>query len=155
MNTIARKITEKVTNVQELVITEEILYGTVKKRKNWSAPRINGIPNFCWKKLRGTWSALLRCFNLWVEQLDEIPEWLMQECAVLLPKTEELSNEKNYHPITCLNTCYKIFTSIFGNYMKDHAERNDIWDRSQLGACSGVLGTVDQLIIDNAIMDEV
>ena len=39
--------------------------------------------------------------------------------------------------------------------MKDHAERNDIWDKSQLGTCSGVLGTVDQLVIDNAIMDEV
>ena len=77
---------------------------------------------------------------MWVEQLDETPEWLTQGRTVLLPKTEELSNEKNYHPITCLN------------YMKDHAERNDIWDRSQLGTCSG---TVDQLIIDNAIMDEV
>ena len=39
--------------------------------------------------------------------------------------------------------------------MKPHAERNNIWGRSQVGTCSGVLGTVDQLIIDNAIMDEV
>ena len=54
MNTIARKITEKVTNVQELVITEEIFYGTVKKWKDWSAPGIDEIPNFYWKKLRGT-----------------------------------------------------------------------------------------------------
>ena len=138
------------------MITEEILYGTVKKRKNWSAPGIDGIPNFYWKKLRGTWSALLRCFNLWIEQPGEIPAWLTQGRTVLLPKTEELSNEKNYRLITCLNTCYKIFTGIIGNYMKDHAERNDIWDRSQLGTCSGVLGTVDQLIIiDNAIMEEV
>ena len=89
---------------------------------------------------------------MWVEQLDETAEWLTQGRTVLLPKTEELSNEKNYHPITCLNTCHKIFTGIIGNYMKDHAERNDIWDRSQLGTCSG---TVDQLIIDNAILDEV
>ena len=39
--------------------------------------------------------------------------------------------------------------------MKNHADRNNIWDKSQLGTCSGVLGTVDQLVIDNAIMDEV
>ena len=38
--------------------------------------------------------------------------------------------------------------------MEDPAERNNIWDRSQLGMCSGVLGTVDQLIIDNAITDK-
>ena len=39
--------------------------------------------------------------------------------------------------------------------MKNHADRNEIWDKSQLGTCSGVLGTVDQLLIDCAIMDEV
>ena len=33
--------------------------------------------------------------------------------------------------------------------------RQNIWDKSQLGTCSGVLGTVDHLVIDNAIMDEV
>ena len=54
-----------------------------------------------------------------------------------------------------LNTCYKIFTGMIGNYMQEHAARNDILDKSQLGTCSRVLGTVDQLIIDRAIMDEV
>ena len=39
--------------------------------------------------------------------------------------------------------------------MKEHAERNNIWDRSQLGTCFGVLRTVYELIIDNDIMDEV
>ena len=73
----------------------------------------------------------------------------------IIAKVRNLSNERNYSPITCLNTCYKIFTGMVGNYIKEHAERNIIWDRSQLGTCSGVLGTIDQLIIDNAIMDEV
>ena len=44
---------------------------------------------------------------------------------------------------------------MIGSYMKNHADRNNIWDKSQLGTCSGVLGTVDQLVIDNATMDEV
>ena len=44
---------------------------------------------------------------------------------------------------------------MIGSYMKNHADRNNIWDKSQLGTCSGVLGTVDQLVINNAIMDEV
>ena len=74
---------------------------------------------------------------------------------MLLPKTEDLSNEENYSPITCLNTCYKIFTGMIDNYMKEYAGRNNIWDRIQLGTCSGVLGTVDQLIVNNAIMNEV
>ena len=44
---------------------------------------------------------------------------------------------------------------MISNCMKEYAERNNIWDRSQLGTCSGVLGTVDQLIIDNTVMGEV
>ena len=32
---------------------------------------------------------------------------------------------------------------------------NDIWDEGQLGAMEGVLGTIDQLIIDRCIMEEV
>ena len=30
-----------------------------------------------------------------------------------------------------------------------------MWDKSQLGTCEKVLGTIDQLLIDNAIMGEV
>ena len=82
-------------------------------------------------------------------------DWLTEGRTVLLPKTEDSSNERNYRPITCLNTCYKIFTGMIGNFMKEYAERNKIWDRRQLGTCSGVLGTLDQLIIDNVIMEEV
>ena len=39
--------------------------------------------------------------------------------------------------------------------MKNHTIENDIWDKGQLGAAEGVLGTVDQLIIDRCIMEEV
>ena len=39
--------------------------------------------------------------------------------------------------------------------MKKHAEKNEIWDRNQIGICQDVLGTVDQLPIDNCIVEEV
>ena len=51
MNTIARKITEKVTNVQELVVTEEILYGTVKKQKTGLPPESTEYQTFIGESL--------------------------------------------------------------------------------------------------------
>ena len=39
--------------------------------------------------------------------------------------------------------------------MRAHSCSNGIWDEGQLGGIEGALGTVDQLIIDNCIMDEV
>ena len=78
MNTVARRIREKVTNVQEFTITEEIFCEAVRKRKNWSAPGLAGIQNFWWKKLRGSWKAVVMCFKRWVEQPDTIPEWVTE-----------------------------------------------------------------------------
>ena len=84
-----------------------------------------------------------------------IPEWWLKGRTVLIPKTKSLSDEKNYRPITCLNTSYKILTGIIANYMRKHTVVNEIWDEGQLGAVEGVLGTVDQLPIDRCIMEEV
>ena len=39
--------------------------------------------------------------------------------------------------------------------MREHAPENNIWAERQLGAVDSVQGTVDQLIIDNCIMEEV
>ena len=68
---------------------------------------------------------------------DSIPGWLTLSKTVLLQKTEKLS------------------PGHMGRYMKDHAIRNDSRDEGQLGATEGVLGTVDPLLIDKCIMDEV
>ena len=155
MKNIEEKITKKVTHVEEIKIDEEKLYKVIRIRKNWSAPGIDGIQNFWWKKLTGVRKSVVNCMNKWIEDPEQIPNWITDGRTVLLPKTENLNNEKDYRPITCLNTCYKIFTGMIANYMKEHADRNNIWDKSQLGTCSGVLGTVDQLLVDQAIMDEV
>ena len=39
---------------------------------------------------------------------------------------KDLSNEKNYHPITCLNTSYKILKDIVAKYMREHTVVNEI-----------------------------
>ena len=44
---------------------------------------------------------------------------------------------------------------MIAKYMREHTLENDIWDEGQLGAVEGVLGTVDQLITDRCIMQEV
>ena len=73
---------------------------------------------------------------------------------MLLPKTKYLT-EKNYRSITCLNTSYKLLTGSVGKYTREYMMENDIWDEGQLGAVVGVLGTVDQLIINRSVMEDV
>ena len=50
---------------------------------------------------------------------------------------------------------YKIMMGVVAKYMWEHTMENELWDKGQLGAVEGVLGTVDQLIIDRCIMEEV
>ena len=74
---------------------------------------------------------------------------------MLLPKTKDLADRNNYCLITFLNTSYKLLAVLVGTYMREHTMENYIWDEGQLGAVAGVLGTVDQLIIERSIMEEV
>ena len=73
----------------------------------------------------------------------------------VVQRHKNLGDEKNYRPITCLNTSCKILTGLVAKHMREHTVINEIWDEGQLGAVEGVLGTVDQLIIDRCIMEEV
>ena len=61
---------------------------------------------------------------------------------MLLPKTENLEDEKNYWPIKCLNMSNKIMAGVVAKYMRKHTMENEIWDEGQLGAVEGVLRTV-------------
>ena len=54
-----------------------------------------------------------------------------------------------------MNASYKLLTGLAGKCMREHKMGNNIWDEGQLGAVVGVLGTVDQLIIDRSLMEEV
>ena len=155
MQEVKQQLNSKVVEQSIFTITLDKIKKEVSKRKGWTAPGIDGIQNFWWKKFTATHSALARAFTKMLHDNNCIPEWWPTGRTVLLPKTVSLVDEKNYRPITCLNTSYKIMTGVVAKYMRNHAMVNGIWDEGQLGAVEGVLGTVDQLIIDRCIMEEV
>ena len=155
MDEVAGKLKRMVVEVKEFDVTEEKLIEVIKKRKNWSSPGIDGIQNYWWKRFKTAQQALCRALRKLKEDHSLIPDWFPAGRTVMLPKTDVLSNVKERRPITCLNTSYKIYTGIIGKYMREHACNNGIWYEGQLGGVEDVLGTVDQLIIDNCIMEEV
>ena len=48
-----------------------------------------------------------------------ISVWPSSGRTVQLPKTKDITDEKNCHPITCLNTTYKLLTGLLGKYMRE------------------------------------
>ena len=141
--------------MEELQITEQELGKTIKKRKKWSAPGIHRISSFRWKALRSTWGKLATVMQAWIEDPNKVPKWLTPGRKVLIPKTEDLSSEKDYRSITCLNTSCKISTGMLAQHVQKHVVKNDLWDICQMGTSKKVLGAVDKLFLDNGIMGEV
>ena len=146
---------ERTNLVSEFAITDENMNKEVAKRKNWAASGIDDIQNFWGKKFEPAQKALSKAFTDLHVDTAMIPERWPSGRTALLPKTKNLRDEKNYRPITCLNTSYKILKGLVAKFMREHTAVNEIWDEGQPGAVEGVLGTVDQLIIDRCIMEEV
>ena len=146
MENVREQLKDRITNIKEFNITEETLEKQIKKRNNQIAPGTDGVQNFWWKSLKPARRGLKREFEEVKDSNDLIPVWWPSGRTMLLPKTKDLTDEKNYRPIMCLNTSYKLLTGLVGKYRREHTMENDIWDEGQLGAEVGLLGTVDQLI---------
>ena len=155
MEKVKTQLGESVVVIEDLYFCEAELKVVIKKKKNWTAAGIDGIPNYWWKSLKSTWEPMSCAMQNWLEHPEIMPKWIASGRTVLIPKTKNLTSAREYRPITCLNTLYRLFTGVLARYLKNHADKNNIWDQNQLGAHEGVLGTVDQLLVDNCIMDEV
>ena len=126
MGSMREQLRDKITNLKEFNITEETLKKETKKKKNWTTPGIDGIKNFWWKRLNPARRGLKRALEQVRNNDDLLPVWWPSGRTVLLPKTKDLTDEKNYHPITCLNTSYKLLTGLVSKYMRKHTMENEM-----------------------------
>jgi hypothetical protein len=91
-------------------------------------------------------------FNNLIEE-DSIPEWLTAGLTYLIPKNENTENAKNYRPVTCLPTTYKLITSIISRRMQKYMDNENLLPKEQKGCCSGTKGCKDQLLISKVIRE--
>ena len=63
MKGIEKKLKKKVKSTSELKVTDKDLQDVAKKRKNWSAPGLDGITNYLWKTLTATRKPLARAMQ--------------------------------------------------------------------------------------------
>ena len=63
MKGIEKRLREKVKSTSEFKVTEKDLQDVAKKKKNWSAPGIDGITNYWWKTLTATKKPLARAMQ--------------------------------------------------------------------------------------------
>jgi len=99
---------------------------------NWKAPGRDQIPNFWLKQLTAKHKHTTAIFNKLMEE-HQIPEWLTAGVTSLIPKNENTENPKNYRPVTCLPTMYKLITSVISRHMQKHMDDENLIPKEQKG----------------------
>lgn len=135
-------------------VTLSEIQKTVRKTINWKSPGIDCIQNFWWKQLTQTHSYLAIHFNKMITKSEHIPEWLARGRTVLIPKTANTEDPKNYRPITCLNTMYKILTGVLSEKITEYLDENHLIPKEQKGCCRNSYGCKDQLMFSRAILED-
>ena len=123
----------------------EVTYA-IKKTNNWKSPGKDKIPNFWLKKTSSLHEDLDGNYSKILQKPEECPSWLTDGVTYFLRKSEETTKPKNYRPITCLPTLYKILTSIIADRTYKHLEENESLAAEQKGCKKGSHGCKDQLL---------
>jgi hypothetical protein len=126
----------------------------VMKRKNWTSPGPDGVQNYWVKHISALWEKEIEQVKDIQEGNIVIPRWMGSGRTVLIAKTCDKSLVEKYRPITCLNALYKMVTAVVAEDIQDYLIANHLWDGQQKGTQRGILGTMDNLLVDRAILEE-
>ena len=118
---------------------------------NWKSPGPNRLPNFWIKQFKSLHKPMTEAYSEIIR--DQTPDWLVEGATNLLPKKEETRILKNYRPIACLPTTFKILTPVITDRLYRHLEKEAIMTPEQRGGKKDCYGCKDQLMINNAILE--
>lgn len=82
-----------------------------------------------------------------------MPDYITTGITHMIYKKGDPTLLSNYRPITCLNTFYKILTSLLTKSLWKHINQNNIIPWEQKGCSKGTYGSKEQLIIDSILTE--
>ena len=88
------------------------------------------------------------------ENRAEMLEWLTDSLTILLLKTEETKNPKNYRPITRIPTMYKVLTFILANRTYTFLSEHQLLPSEQKGCKRESNGCKDELLANKMILED-
>ena len=85
---------------------------------------------------------------------EDTPSWLTNGSTILLHKTGPTCDARNYRPITCLPTYYKLITLMLKDKIYEHVVSNGILPYEQKGIMRKARGCKDHLLLDKTITED-
>ncbi|XP_063821249.1 uncharacterized protein LOC135071388 [Ostrinia nubilalis] len=145
---------ESIESMGSIVIDPEDVSSAISTAQNWKSPGPDGLHNFWIKWIRCSHDRLATQFQEALE-LGSLPAFMTTGVTTLLYKSGSTMDPKNYRPITCLPTIYKLLTSILTTKINTHIVANNILAPAQNGCKLGSRGTKELLLIDMTISQQV
>ena len=94
---------------------------------------------------------LCRALNELIQRDAKFPTWLPGPRTVMIKKQENPAPQ-DHRPITCLNI-YKVVTSVINEALKSSEKFQQLLQLDQRGSKPGSMGCIDNLLLDNAILE--
>ena len=91
--------------------------------------------------------------NVTIANRLDILSWLTWGRSILIPKKDKPS-ASDYRLITCLNTLYKLVTSVINCFLQSHEESCHLMQIDQRGGKAKTVGCVDNLLIDKMMLED-
>ena len=101
------------------------------KLSSWKAPGPDGIQGYWLRVFPRACNLLKTHFWKILDEEDNMPDWLIRGRTVLIPKEGSTGSPDQYRPITCLNTMYKLFTSVLTRMLMHHVSSKNLLPEEQ------------------------
>ena len=134
-------------------LTVEGLRVNMTRAANWKSPGHDRLPNLWIKQFKSLHKSMAEAYSEIIKDPKQTPVWVVEGATNLLPKKEETWITKNYRPIACLPTTFKILTSVITKRLYSHLEKEAIMTPEQRGGKKDCYGCRDQLMINNGILE--
>ena len=134
-------------------ITVEELRVNMTRAANCKSPGPDRLLKFWIKQFKRLKKAMAEAYSEIIKDPKQTPDWLVEGATNPLPKKEETWIPKTYRPITCLPTIFNILTSVITDRLYSHLEKEAIMTPEQRGGKKDCYGCRDQLMINNAILE--
>ena len=133
----------------EDITTEEII-NILKRTNKWKSLTIDKIAKIWLDHLSFTYKLMTKLISETISKTWKFSDWLTERVTYLLSKTKLTTNKqkKNYRPIICLHTIYKMIKQILKERTCKIIECQAIVSLEHKGYKKESYGCIDQLLIN-------
>ena len=116
-------------------ISEADVRNKLRTMANWKAPGPDQIQTFWLKYLTSLHERLAHQLQRAHDDPNQLPSWLVKGRTTLIMKDPQKgTTAKNYRPITCLPTTWKLMSGIIADKIMSHMDNNNLLTNEQKGA---------------------